>query len=164
MEDVLNLRLRKANINDSRFLWHLRNQKQVRENSFNTKRILYKDHLNWLNNVLKDKNVYLYVIQDTNQPIGQIRFGVKKEKAFVNISISRNFRNRGLGRKILKTASRHFLKNKSLKAIVAYVKEENIASLICFQKAGYARKGKKVINGCNFQRLNFLKLKQETRQ
>ena len=85
MGDDLRLSLKKADKNEhAGFLWRLRNQKGVRENSFCQDRVSYREHMDWLDSISKDKNVYLYIIQKEGCPIGQVRFDKKGKAAWIN--------------------------------------------------------------------------------
>ena len=134
MEDAKKIGLRKARLTDTKFLWYLRNQKAVRENSFNPHKVLLKDHKDWLGKALKDKDRYLYVIENHNKPIGQIRFDINGKGACVNISISSSSCNKGIGSLILKKASKNFLsKDRSINSVAAYIKIRNQRSLKAFK-------------------------------
>ena len=147
MGHAVSLRIRKPALRDAKFLWQLRNQKAVRKASFNMKKIPWAGHENWLLGRLKDPKVAFYLISKGPEPIGQIRFDRKSKAAVVNISISKEFTGKGFGARAVKMATRKYLKNHSVNQVIAFAKEKNRASVNCFEKAGYANKGKTIEEG-----------------
>ena len=55
MENTHGLRLRRAEKEDCRFLYELRNEEEVRKNSFQTGIFSYEDHVAWFERKLEEK-------------------------------------------------------------------------------------------------------------
>ena len=63
MEEAQELNLRKAFWSDCRFLFRLRNEDEVRKNSFQTSEIPYSSHENWFAQKLQDFNTVIYILE-----------------------------------------------------------------------------------------------------
>ncbi len=137
--------LRKANINDCKLFFDWTNDKVVRKNSFHTDVIKWRDHQEWFKGKLNNSNSYLYIVENNQDKIGQVRFDCVDGKALIDYSISRNFRGKGFGKQ---TVARAIEKIKhdflGVNVIEAKVKTTNIAS-------------SKIFLGLNFNKQNATK-------
>ncbi len=121
--------LRKANINDCELYFDWANDKLVRQNAFNTKSIDWKTHQKWFKDKLKNKNSILYLVEDAQNKVGQVRFDCFNNEATIDYSIDNQFRGQGQGKKTVKMAIKQFQEDYSnIKIIVAKVKQNNMAS------------------------------------
>jgi len=141
------LALRLAEEKDCRLLWKLRNEKTVREAFFDSKYIPYEKHKEWFDKKIKNKNSEILIIQNSSGgEIGEVRFDFdSKNKAEVHIIIDGTKRVKGYGTRALKLSCEYVFKNFSVKAIIAYIKKENMLSLKIFKKVGFANRGLKKI-------------------
>ena len=82
-----------------------------------------------------------YVVTDKNESfLGQIRYKIAESSATVSISLSEKLKGKGLSKEILnKSIKKIFDEEQSVKDIIAFVSEDNIAS-------------KKIFEGLNFKR------------
>ena len=132
--------LRHADIKDCYDLWFWRNHPDVRRLSFEEEEIEYESHKKWFERRVRDKKTSIYIAKNLKrEKVGQIRFEEKTNKlAYVNINLNPKFIGKGLGNKIIKIATKTFMKEKSnVKEIVAEIFAENVNSKKAFQKAGY---------------------------
>ncbi len=135
--------LRRANIDDMMLFFDWVNEKTVRKNSFSTNIISIDNHKAWFEKSLKNKDRYIYVLMKDDLPLGQIRFDVSDEKAEIDYSIDRSYRNKGLGNLIISLGIEQISKDcNRVKKIVARVKETNVYSQKCFLKNGFEEYGK----------------------
>ena len=127
--------LRKAESNlDALLLFDWANDSVVRENSLNKVKISIIDHFKWFNKKIKDINSHIYILTDLyNSNIGQIRVDKIDEYFEIDYSISRLYRGKGFGNKILQLLLTQ-LGNVNYKA---KVKTENIASKKVFINNGF---------------------------
>ena len=145
-----NLILRKVNFEDALDIFNLSNDEVVRKNSFNSKKIEWKNHLIWLKKKLEDENsIYFAVVDDSNKFYGQVRFDIKPmdNVAVIGISLKKDIRGIGLSPFIIDKAVNELLKIKSIKLIEAYIKDENISSIKSFEKAKFVFSNNLVIKG-----------------
>ncbi len=114
--------IRKAGFNDILFIWHVRNELSVRENSFNSECILYTDHIKFMSKNLC--NYWIIVFRDKSA--GFIRIDKNGE---ISIAISEAFRRKGIGMKAIKEIV--LMVNKPL---TAKIKFDNLASMKIFRR------------------------------
>ena len=135
----INYFIRKAEKKDIYLTFDLSNDPVVRENSINSKEILWKDHLDWFGKKINDSNYIFYVIFDNKgEFIGQIRYEINNSTAVVSISITKNFRGKKLSIPLLiKTAKKIFKERDNIKEIHALIRPNNIPSIKSFQRAHY---------------------------
>ena len=131
----MNIKLVKSNLNDSKFIFKLRNRKDVRKNSLNNKLISYSTHKNWFNKIHRSKNHNIYTIKIKNKNIGYIRsLKNNKDKSFeVSIAIINSFRKRGIGKNALINLEKKIKKSN----FSAKVLKNNLNSLYLFLSSGY---------------------------
>ena len=67
------LTLTRATEEDCRFLYDLRNEEDVRKNSFQTETFSYESHVAWYKEKLGDKQTQIYVLKQDGENIGQAR-------------------------------------------------------------------------------------------
>jgi len=134
---MLDVSLRLANKNDIKTYFHWANDKEVRQNAINQSEILWETHQKWFINKLDDKNAYLYIFEYNQKPVGQVRFDFEDNKVFIDFSVDKNFRGKGLGSLIVKKTIQELQLNNENVRFVAIVKRENIASMKVFQKLAF---------------------------
>ena len=124
--------IRKAKKEDLYDYYNWVNDKEVRKNSFNGKKVEFENHKKWFYDQLKfPKKNFLYVFGKKNILLGQTRLNLSGKIAKIDYSIDKDFRQRGLGYKMLKKV----LKKKELtnKTLCAEVKNFNTTSINIFK-------------------------------
>jgi len=129
--------VKSATYNDAALYWDWANDKEVRKNAINKKPISWEEHLTWFNKKIKDKNSLLYLIFCNDRPIGQVRFDDEGDFSRIDYSISRQYRSRKLGKRLLDLAIKEFRKNSNQK-ILGEVLSSNIASAKTFESLGFS--------------------------
>ena len=145
-----NLILRKVNFEDALEIFNLSSDDLVRRNSFNPKKIKWKNHLIWLKNKLEDENcIYFAVVDALDKFYGQVRFEIntKNEEAIINISLGKKIRGLGLSYFVIDKSINELLKIKSIKLIKAYIKDDNIPSIKSFEKSYFIFLDNQIIKG-----------------
>lgn len=145
----INYFVRKAEKKDINLIFDLSNDPLVRENSINSKKILWKDHSDWFEKKINDSDYVFYVIfDDKGEFIGQIRYKINNNIAVVSISITKNFRGKKLSAPLLnKTARTLFKEKENVNEIHAMIRPDNIPSIESFIMAHYLFKKNTWING-----------------
>jgi RimJ/RimL family protein N-acetyltransferase len=135
----MNLITRAANEKDTLLYFNWVNEIITRKYSFNSGKISFENHEKWFLEKLKDENVLLLVFEDQNKnQIGQVRLEKKTNENIIGISIDFNFRGKGFAYEmIIKACKLFFKKYKKENYILAYIKNENIASINSFLKSGF---------------------------
>ncbi len=157
--------LRKVTTDDAKTLFDWTNDPVTRQNSFQSKPVLWDEHVSWLQKKLHDKNCFFFILTDGKNDCGTIRLDcieIKKEEietidsasnstsesryGLISFSIAPEQRGKGLGSKLLLLLEQKIIdqqKNESylavprVKLLRGEVKKENIASRKCFETNGY---------------------------
>ena len=128
--------LRKAKFDDKNYLYEWVNQfDSLSAKIENENKVILSEHEKWFYERLKDKNTYIWIIENKkNIPIGQIRFQKKFFKYYdVDIYIIDKERKKGLASKALNEAIQ-ISNSISLRALV---KKTNLRSYNFFSKNGF---------------------------
>lgn len=134
-----NITVRKAKSSDCDLIFKLSSDPYVRSMSISKKEILYRDHIRWFHDVLKDKNIVIYVCETFDgEFIGQIKFNLTEDFAVVSISIDEKFRGKGYGKQALNLAISEFCKNyKYVQSFIAFIYSYNKSSKQLFRSLGF---------------------------
>lgn len=148
---TLELVLRKAIKEDCIMVFELSNDSEVRLNSINTDEITLEEHEKWFAKKNEDPNYILLLAFRENQLIGQVKFELAANVAVISISISTEFRGKGLGPKLIREGVEFLQKTDTkIREIIAYIKPENLASIKSFLRAGFKEQGKTIIKNNEF--------------
>ena len=128
----MNINLVKSKLQDSEFLYNLRNSFEIRIASKNKKKISFKEHKKWFLFMNSNKD-YLYIIYYRSKKIGYIRTKKDKKDYLISIALINKFTNRGIGKKSLLK----FEKKTKIKTFTAHVIKKNIQSLYFFFSCNY---------------------------
>ena len=142
------IHLRKASSKDSRFLWELANEPEVRANSFSSAPISWEEHVNWFRSkTVEPSCVFFIASDDQNVPVGQVRFDLIGEEAVISISVTKECRGCSYGTTIIELSSAKIFESSDVKKIHAYVKAANSPSAKAFLKANFKDAGLTPIRG-----------------
>tara|TARA_B100000029_G_scaffold492747_1_gene554421 strand:- start:8597 stop:9049 length:453 start_codon:yes stop_codon:yes gene_type:complete len=136
------MKIRKAKFQDVKIYWSWFNDTEVKKNSFHYKRVSYKEHCEWFDKKINDKNNYLYIALIKNVPCSQIRIELKENQYILSYSVDKAFRMKGLGKKTLLLVLKRLsnLKNFKKLPIIAKVKKQNIPSIKVFEFLNFQKK------------------------
>jgi RimJ/RimL family protein N-acetyltransferase len=142
-----NLKMRFAELMDADLYFKWANDRLVRKNSFNQTEIDFNQHVNWFKNKLNSEDCFFYMFFDEkDNAVGQVRIDKSDEEVVIGISIDENYRGKNLGTIMLNQACDDYLIKFPKAEIIAYIKEENTASINQFSKAGFIKTGNTVIS------------------
>ncbi len=134
-----NLKLRSANDHDVAIFFEWINDVDVRQQSFNSELVLWKNHRHWYQQKLLDKNCLMFVLEVDDQPVGQIRFDIDDGVAHIDYSLDKKVRGRHWGKVLVSEGINQICNTKNLK-FQAEVKQQNIASAKVFINMGFEEK------------------------
>jgi RimJ/RimL family protein N-acetyltransferase len=86
-------------------------------------------------------------VSDDNTPIGQVRYDRDGDEAVISVSLARQFRGQGYGSCLLQKAAQQLFASAPVRTLHAYVKQDNVASVRAFAKAGFVEQGRMVMQG-----------------
>ena len=112
------------------------NDSEVRKNSLNSEPILWDNHLEWFSSKLSNPDSRIFIFENGNIPVGQVRIDKNSEDSWlIDYSVDNNQRGKGYGFLMINALIRRYENLKFL----AIVKNENIASKRVFEKLGFAK-------------------------
>lgn len=128
-----NFKIRNANLDDASFLYKIYNQNIIKGNFFSKKKLKFSDHKSWLQEKIKNKNIFIcYRVHR----IGYVRYEKFQKKCFkVSIAIHERYKRRGFG----KSMFLYSLKKIKLKKfrVFAFIKNSNISSKKFFKSLNF---------------------------
>jgi len=139
--------LRKARIKDAFQLWMLANDIDVRRNSFNTRPIIYDDHVRWLKEKLASDTSVIYVLDVSEVLVAQIRYDKNDSIAEIDYAVKPAFRGKNIGSKILKMTWESACEELGVQCAQGIVKKNNKGSIFSFQKSGFQELEYKTCSG-----------------
>ncbi len=136
----LNVSFRLATVEDLEQYFFWANNKATRKQSFSSEPISFQQHSEWFVGKLNDENCKLYVMEYKGEPVGQIRFDVKDNKAQISYSLDEKYRGKGLGGFLVEGGTEKLKADlPTVEKIIGYVKTDNIASVKVFQKLNFIK-------------------------
>lgn len=132
------IKITRATIDDMLDLFELANDPEVRKNSFNQEKIDLETHKKWFNNRVDNDDFLLLVVRNGVNFIGSIRFEKDIDNKFIiSIQIHKNFRGKGLGKKLLQNAIKKLHNHKENPIIIAKIKSNNLSSIKIFSDSNF---------------------------
>ena len=121
------------------FIWV--NEKEVRENSISSKKISFKEHEEWFKKQINNPKVKFFMVyQEHQNPLAVFRLQEIENKALISFSVSKEFRGKGIGSKIINFITSNYCS----KDLIAEVLHQNDKSKSIFKNNGF-----KLINTYN---------------
>ncbi|MFC0776753.1 GNAT family N-acetyltransferase [Flavobacterium sp. HJSW_4] len=153
------LNFRQAILEDLELFFEWANDSFVRDNSYSSKIIEYKDHVKWFQAKLNDESCLIFVFEnDNNLKVGQIRIQKESDQqAVIGISIDAKHRGKGYAKEMLEIATDWFFNTNPDFIINAFIKEKNLNSKYAFEKAGFIFQ--KMLEYENFNSFHYIKKK-----
>ena len=136
------MRIRLAKQSDIWILYNWVNKRDSITNKLLTnKKIAKSEHKVWYESSLKNKNRYIWVIENGHAALGQIRFDIDEDEklCFIDIYIDEEYRKNNFGQKAVNQAIEFIGLTYSLDYIIALVLKTNIKSLNFFYSLGFIK-------------------------
>ena len=140
------LSIREVIEDDTSIILKWANDPVVRNNSFNSELIEFEQHSKWLASKIKDETAFYFICEVDYVSAGLVRFDFDGEKYIIGLIVSKEYRGKRFASRFLDIACEELRKVRSNR-IVAYIKEENIASQKAFEKIGFKLFSKELIQG-----------------
>jgi len=132
------LRLRAAGREDLRLTWEWANDSETRAVSFSTAPIPWESHVQWFETRLAHASHRIFIAENgEGKPVGTVRFELAPDHAVVSVSIDPAQRGEGFGRWLIHLGSREIFRERDVKAVHAFIKPGNAASVRAFEGAGF---------------------------
>ena len=114
-----------------------RNEKITRLTSLNKNIVSIAQHKNWLKKIKKNKLNQVFIFYNDNIPIGTSAAIKRKNNYFLNYSIDKNYRGKGLAIKMLNLLLKRISKKIKSRFFYAKVLKNNKKSLYILKKIGF---------------------------
>ncbi|MDH5368433.1 MAG: GNAT family N-acetyltransferase [Gammaproteobacteria bacterium] len=134
-----NVRLRPACVEDTEIYFDWVSDEVVRQQSFHSKPILWEDHKKWFKEKLLLNSCLMFVMEVNDKSVGQIRFDIENNVAYIDYSLDKKVRGKGLGA-VLVNQGIKLVPNNSNLLFHAEVKRKNIESAKIFLKLNFDEK------------------------
>ena len=140
---------RKVTFKDWKIILDWRNDIETRKSSHHMGLFEEGDHKKWLNSILANENIQLFIAVKNEIPVGTVRADFNKRNTEYELSwtISPDFRGRGIGAIMVKK-----LADKLQAKIRAEIKNGNIASVKIAEYSGmtFKKEENQVLHYSNF--------------
>jgi len=144
---LMEITYRKATAEDVILVFNWANDPLSRANSYFSEPIALETHKAWFEKKLLDRHALIYIAEIDNRPAGMVRYDVSDNDATVGILVAEDFRGKGLAADLLTGTAQLYFKE-HIKPVLAYIKEENTASIRSFEKAKYKKLKNELVHGC----------------
>jgi len=134
------LQLRKAQLSDLDLYFHWANDPYARHNAVIAKQIGYEEHCAWFAKKITSNDTHLWVLEEREKPVGQIRFDLDRgqKEATLSYSIAPEYRGKGMGLLIVKMGLELFFRTEcNFLTINAIVKATNEYSRKIFERFNF---------------------------
>lgn len=149
LQKEITLNIRKAQAADCQLYYSLANDPETRRQAIHGQDIPWEEHVSWFERKLAQEEAYLYVVEQGQTPVGQVRFDADPENKslfVISYSLAPEARGMGLGELILQKALRRFyLERREAVSLKALVKEKNTASFRIFENLSFPLAGKTAV-------------------
>ena len=151
------LLLRRADLQDSGFVWRWRNDPETRRYSLNSELITWHQHRSWYAEQLQDPDAAIYILENPLAgPIAQARYTRRDvATAEVHVTVSPEARGKGAGTRILRESVTDAMRSLTVVQVVATITLENERSLRAFKSSGYVSGGEREVAGKRCLELTF---------
>ncbi len=122
---------------DCETVWRWSNDPKVRERSYNEDPIPWEEHKEWFSRKLSDPSSTLFVGEDEERPVGQVRFDSEDSAAVISVVVDSEKRGEGYGTELITRGTERYMQMTDDSRVDAFIKKGNEASIRAFEKAGY---------------------------
>lgn len=134
------LNLRPVEKKDYEKILEWRNDPEVRINSLTQHMISIDEHIAYWTEFSETRENFAFIVTYGHEDIGVLKLNYVNKTAYeIDIFLSKNFRNKGLGPQIL-TMAKEIAVQKGIKRLIAKIKYNNEASKKAFEKGGFTPK------------------------
>ena len=131
MRKIFNLR--EITESDWKVLLEWRNDKNTRQNSFNSDLISVSEHKEFIKNTITNTNRTLFILEYNEIPVGTIREDrLEKDELELSYTISPMYRGKKIGQIMM---SLYLIERKG--SFLCEVREENVPSIKMIEKLGF---------------------------
>lgn len=131
------MNLRKAILEDAETLYNWAISADARINAINNEFFSFENHLTWFTNKLKSFNTSIFILEDFQNKVGQIRFDLIEGFYEIDFFIDSKYRGKGLGKSIVKMG----INKLNCSKFKAKVLNSNLPSQKVFESLNFTKQG-----------------------
>jgi UDP-2,4-diacetamido-2,4,6-trideoxy-beta-L-altropyranose hydrolase len=142
------LQIRRATLADCKLLWELASDPAVRASAFSPSSIPWEGHVDWFESKMQTTTCHMLIGEAQGAVAGQVRIDEQPGgQGEIDISVTREFRDAGVGSRLIDLAVREIFASTGISRIHAYILPQNPASQRAFENAGFQRAGEEQVKG-----------------
>jgi RimJ/RimL family protein N-acetyltransferase len=145
--------LRRASLEDARFVWEVNNHPSVRAQSLSTAPIPWEVHEGWFGRRIADPETVFFIATCRGVPAAVVRFELQGSDATISVAVSPTFRGMGIGSRVIAAATDELARVRPDARAIAWVRADNTPSLRAFARAGYQRTSSREEGSVSLERL-----------
>lgn len=132
------IKLRDAEPSDVDVTFSWASDSSIRAFSFTQHKITWREHVQWFQSKLEDRDCVYLLAELGGQLVGSVRFDISEQQAIINYLVSPQFQGNGVGQAILTNGLEIlFTRQAHLKKVIGYVMKSNGASIRIFLNLGF---------------------------
>ncbi len=134
----IKMSFRRAAIEDAKIVYNWAVDPEARKYSYSKSEIAWEDHVQWFSKKISGSICEYFIAEIDSIPIGQIRFDLsddEPETYIVSYLMGKDWRGKGLGNSLLTKGIQNLMTFRSVRKIIGYVQDHNIASAKAFDHA-----------------------------
>ncbi|MCK5230876.1 MAG: UDP-2,4-diacetamido-2,4,6-trideoxy-beta-L-altropyranose hydrolase, partial [Desulfobulbaceae bacterium] len=139
---------RTINSDDCQLIFDWANDPVIRKASFCGGKIGWEEHKQWFRNKLDEKKLLFWIVSIHDEQLaGQVRFELSDDAGVISVSLSKEFRHKGLGSKLIRQACQKFFDVQGKTRVKACIKKDNEQSIKAFGRNGFKVAAEEVMHG-----------------
>ncbi|MHB8488750.1 MAG: GNAT family N-acetyltransferase [Candidatus Dormibacteria bacterium] len=132
--------LRAAHDDDASLIRTWRNDPDAVRFSTGARPVSEAEHARWFVAALADPRTRLWVAEENDVPVGQVRVDLDGDVGVVSIAVAASARGRGVGRAMLRLALAEIERQRLVTTVRALTHPDNLASVSAFEQVGFRRR------------------------
>ena len=130
--------LRPVQADDREVIFRWRNDPFILSHGSSNREVSWAEHCKWFDETLRESDRKLFVIQNKNAPIGQVRFDRQNQReCVISAYLLREFTGHGWGVEAIREACKAILDAWDVESVIACVRKDNPGGRSAFLKAGF---------------------------
>lgn len=135
MEEI---KIRPATIDDVEIVFKWRNDPFIVARASSQRLVQWDEHQEWFRKSVGAHNRRIFIVQNSYQPIGQVRFDrLNESQCTISVYLLQEFTGKGVGIRVICDACDLIFNIWPLKEIIACVRLDNLRAYSAFIKAGF---------------------------
>jgi RimJ/RimL family protein N-acetyltransferase len=137
------IKLRPAVLEDAEMVFNWRNDAFIVSLSFSQHTVRWDEHIKWFGETISGNTRKMFIIQNGDQPIGQVRYDRLDEvNCIISVYLLQEFTGKGYGVKAIRYGCSEIIELWGFQNTIACVRSDNLRARSAFVKAGFVENKK----------------------